>query len=79
MGGNRKHGFRRGNRGGFKPQPMWCHGCGKFHKPRTDMTRALDGNDYCNRTYLAARERIADDEKPTTRDAVCLPNRNQSS
>jgi len=23
------------------------------------MTRALDGRDYCNRTYWAARERIA--------------------
>lgn len=48
----------RGNRGGVKPSPM-CNGCGKHHWPRTDMTRALDGRDYCNRNYWPARERIA--------------------
>ena len=59
MAGNRKHGFRRGNRGGFKPPPIYCHGCGKFHAPRTDMTQALDGKKYCDRTYFALRARLA--------------------
>ena len=53
MPGNRKHGFRRGNRGGFKRQPMFCHGCNKLHRPGTDMTQALDGRDYCDRKYGA--------------------------
>ena len=58
MAGNRKHGFRRGNCGGFKPQPMFCHGCGRLHRPGTDMTQALDGKDYCDRTYFAQLNRI---------------------
>ncbi|MCX6995785.1 MAG: hypothetical protein NTV49_01550 [Kiritimatiellaeota bacterium] len=58
MPGNRKHGFRRGNRGGFKPQPMFCHGCGTLHRPGTDMTQALDGKNYCDRTYFAQCDRI---------------------
>ena len=52
MAGNRKHGFRRGNRGGFKPQPMFCHGCGRLHRPGTDMTQALDVKTYSDRTYF---------------------------
>lgn len=59
MSGNRKHGFARGNRGGFKPQPWHCDGCGKDHAARTMRNRALDGKDYCDRTYLAGREAIA--------------------
>jgi len=57
MGGNRKNGFRSGNRGGFKPERIFCHGCGKLHRPRTDMVQALDGNNYCNRTYFEFRKR----------------------
>ena len=57
MGGNRKHGFRRGNRGGFKPQPVYCYGCGKLHRPRTDMIEDLDGKTYCDRTFFALRAR----------------------
>ena len=63
MAGNRKHGFRRGNRGGFKPQPVYCHGCGRLHPPRTDMTQALDGKNYCNRTYFPARQQIHTQQK----------------
>jgi len=58
MAGNRKHGFRRGNRGGFKPRQMFCHGCGRLHRPGTDMTQTLDGKNYCDRTYFAQRDRI---------------------
>lgn len=34
------------------------------------MTRALDGKDYCNRTYWPARERIA---AATTQTKINLP------
>lgn len=53
MGGNRKHGFMRGNGNGrSKAKPDWhCHGCNKSHKALTPRNLALDKKDYCNRTY----------------------------
>jgi hypothetical protein len=58
MGGNRKFGFLRGNRGGFRPRPWKCHGCNRMHPGRTMRTQALNGLDYCERTYYAARDEI---------------------
>lgn len=55
MGGNRKHGFLRGNRGGFKLEKMYCDGCRKSHRAGTDMTRDLLGRNFCDRTYYKFR------------------------
>lgn len=58
MAGNRKHGFRRGNGGGFKPQPWFCDGCGKLHAGTRERWGTLDGRSLCARLYdreLSAR------------------------
>ncbi len=65
MSGNRKYGYARGNRGGFKPQPWQCTGCGKDHPGARMRNRALDGHDYCDRTYEAARARGAATDQDT--------------
>jgi hypothetical protein len=49
VAGNRKHGYRRGNRGGFKGQPWFCHGCQKFHPPSQERNGTLDGRSLCNK------------------------------
>ncbi len=58
MGGNRKHGFMRGNangRNGSSKKPPWhCAGCNKNHQGSTFRT-LLDGSDYCERTYYKAK------------------------
>jgi hypothetical protein len=51
MGGNRKHGFMRGNRGGFKPVSWYCDGCGKFHAGTRSRNGTLDGRSLCDRLY----------------------------
>ena len=60
MGGNRKHGFRRGNangRNGSGVSPKWfCQGCGKMHGGQVSRTRMLDGFDYCDRQYFKRKE-----------------------
>ena len=60
MGGNRKFGFRRGNRAGRNgvgtPKPWDCAGCGKQHGGAVQKTQALDGKFYCEQTYYKARE-----------------------
>ena len=61
MGGNRKHGYRRGNangRNGSNTKPDWfCNGCQRYHKDKTMRTRALDGYDYCDRQYYKFLEK----------------------
>jgi hypothetical protein len=52
MSGNRKHGFLRGNRGGFKPVPWFCDGCHKFHPGRRMRKGTLDGRSLCDRRYF---------------------------
>jgi len=67
MGGNRKHGFRRGNRGGFKPSPWFCDACQKLHEARRSRNGTLDGRSLCDRGYyreLAAREKAKQAEQP---------------
>jgi len=54
MGGNRKHGYLRGNGGGFKGSPWFCDGCQKMH-PYSRERNGIHGTgkSYCNRTYYA--------------------------
>lgn len=66
MGGNRKHGFLRGNRGGVKPDPWFCDACQKKHEARRSRNGTLDGRSLCDRAYyreasakLAAERRNA--------------------
>ena len=51
MGGNRKHGFMRGNRAGRNgfslSEAHFCDGCQRTH-----------GKNYCERTYYKAREEV---------------------
>ncbi len=59
MGGNRKQGFLRANasgRNGTAPKPWYCTGCNKDHGGRTNRT-LMAGEDYCDRTYLALKEK----------------------
>lgn len=51
MSGNRKFGFARGNRGGFKPQPWWCAACDKLHAGTRFRNGTLDGRSLCDRAY----------------------------
>ena len=50
MGGNRKHGYARGNRNGRNgrtyPDPWQCEGCGRVHHGRVFRTE-IDGLSYC--------------------------------
>lgn len=58
MGGNRTHGYRRGNaagrNGGNRPSDWWCAGCERFHGGRVSRT-LYRGYDYCDRKYLALK------------------------
>ena len=59
MGGNRKHGFRRGNangRNGYPAAPWFCAGCRKHHAGRTGGTVGLDGVKLCERQYIKCLE-----------------------
>jgi hypothetical protein len=59
MGGNRKHGFRRGNGGGVKPQPWTCDGCGKTKRGGDWKNVQLDRRclcDTCDGKELATRD-----------------------
>lgn len=49
MGGNRKYGFMRGNRGGFKPAPWFCDGCQRLHPGSKDRNGQLDGRSLCRK------------------------------
>lgn len=51
MGGNRKHGYRRGNRGGCKPEAWYCDGCKKIHAGRRSRNGTIDGRSLCDREY----------------------------
>ena len=51
MGGNRKHGFRRGNASGRNGAGQWyCNGCEKMHPYARFRNGTLDGRSYCDRT-----------------------------
>lgn len=65
MGGNRKHGFLRGNRGGVKPDAWFCDACQKKHEARRSRNGTLDGRSLCDRTYYkeAAAKLTADRAK----------------
>jgi hypothetical protein len=52
MAGNRKHGFMRGNQGGFKPSKWLCDECGKLHAPYQTRNVTLDGRSLCDRAYF---------------------------
>ena len=56
MSGNRKFGFRRGNGGGFKPQPWFCSGCSKLHRGSQERNGTLDGRTLCDSKYNADLE-----------------------
>lgn len=51
MGGNRKHGYMRGNRGGVKPSPWYCDACQRMHDGRRSRNGTLDGRSLCDRAY----------------------------
>ncbi len=59
MGGNRKHGYRRGNRGGFKGEPWFCDGCKKLHVYTRFRNGTLDGCSLCDRRYNRESEATA--------------------
>ena len=59
MGGNREQGFLRGNRSGRNgtaPKAWYCLGCDKEHGGQVNRT-LLSGNFYCDRKYLAIKEK----------------------
>lgn len=58
MGGNRKHGFLRGNRGGPKLEQWWCDECKKLHKYNVMRNGTLDGRDLCNKAYYREMKKI---------------------
>jgi hypothetical protein len=52
MGGNRKHGFRRGNangRNGNHAKDWFCDGCQKMHGYKITAWGTLDGRKLCSR------------------------------
>ena len=51
MGGNRKYGYRRSNRGGFRGEPWFCHGCNRLHPYSRFRNGTLDGRSLCDRSY----------------------------
>jgi len=62
MGGNRKHGFMRGNASGRNgtawPAPWFCDGCKRDHGGRT-FKNGLKGSVYCDRQYFKIKgERV---------------------
>ena len=67
MGGNRKHGFRRGNANGrTKPywvRPFFCAGCGKMHGERVERT-GIAGKLFCERTYYKESARLRSPQLP---------------
>jgi hypothetical protein len=50
MGGNRKHGYARGNRGGFRGSPWFCEGCQKEHPYRRERN-GYNGKSWCDMTF----------------------------
>ena len=62
MGGNRKHGFLRGNANGrnglFMPKPFFCHGCNKIHCRTVERTIGLDNLIYCDRYYYSESNKV---------------------
>jgi len=62
MGGNRKHGFMRGNQNGRK-RPHWarkfyCDGCQREHGPYVERTKTLNSLLLCNRQYYKHEEQL---------------------
>ena len=53
---------------------MFCAGCGKLHRPGTEMTGMLDGKNYCDRTYWAARRIILASERLQKTGRAASPN-----
>jgi hypothetical protein len=60
MGGNRKHGFLRGNRNGRNgsntPRSWYCTGCETSHVGTTERTGIYQVGDFCNKTYFKRKE-----------------------
>lgn len=59
MGGNRKHGFMRGNaagRNGVGNEKWFCHGCQKQHTGQTMRNKMSDGFDYCDKMYWRIKD-----------------------
>lgn len=52
MGGNRKHGYARGNRSGRNsttyPPPWYCIGCERTHGSKV-FRNVIHGENYCDR------------------------------
>ena len=48
MAGNRKHGYLRGNRGGFRPEPWRCDGCSCLRSGTHTKNGTLDGKFLCD-------------------------------
>jgi len=64
MGGNRRHGYARGNGGGAKPEPWFCDACQKQHAGRRSRNGTLDGRSLCDRAYYKqANAKLAADRK----------------
>jgi len=61
MGGNRKHGFMRGNASGrtydHRFRKFFCNGCQKEHGRRVERWQMTDGAMLCNRQYNARLDR----------------------
>lgn len=59
MGGNRKHGFMRGNASGRNgtgtPNPWYCDGCDKIHGGQV-FKNGYNGKLLCDRRYLKLKE-----------------------
>jgi len=62
MGGNKKHGFMRGNANGRNgtntPIPWFCTGCNKEHGGRVFRT-GYKQNLYCDLTYFKLKSQEA--------------------
>lgn len=76
MGGNRKHGFMRGNasgRNGFgTPKKWFCTGCEREHGGRVNRTK-LGEADYCDRKYLALKAKQFAEQKQATAQRPATP------
>lgn len=70
MAGNKKYGFLRGNKGGFKPERWMCHGCGKFHEANRSKNGTLDGRTLCDKEYFNDPSVITPDFKAYLIDAL---------
>ena len=64
MGGNRKHGYMRGNASGRNGAGAWyCNGCGKMHPYSRFRNGTTDGKSYCDRTCSAAHQNAQEQRK----------------